>query len=97
MSEHVLSNVMTQSRTTRTADVRYKRMSLAELTTPADGRVCYVKRWWAVTEDGHVLFYKTHRSPQCNPDKRVLEYNPICGTSLQLIAVAYVPHRCDHD
>lgn len=69
------------------------KMPLHELTTPLPGRLVVGARWWAVTPDKCVLFYKTHTSPQCNVDRRIMErLRP--ELDLQFIELAYVPHRC---
>ena len=69
------------------------KMPLSELKTPIAGRLCMGPRWWAVTEDGCVLFYKAYYSPQCNQSKQMVErirpdLNPV------YVEVAFVPHDC---
>lgn len=79
-------------RAPRLPDARYIRMPVSELTTPREGRVCFLDRWWAVHLDSEsVLFFKSYRSPQCNRDRRFFEVNPIACTSPMFIPVAYVP------
>lgn len=78
----------------RRVDDQYIHMHVSDLTTPKPGRICYGPRWWHVTADGEVLFYKHYTSPQCNVDRRVLEYHGIEGCTPQFIEMAFIPHRC---
>jgi hypothetical protein len=74
---------------------------LAKLTSPRSGR-CIANHWWAVTDDGHALFYKWSRrsvsgsSPQCNTDKRIVEHimqhHPF-NVHAEFIPAAYMAHR----
>ncbi|HJV75400.1 MAG TPA: hypothetical protein VJ654_14330 [Noviherbaspirillum sp.] len=69
------------------------KMPLSELTTPKPGRLCKAPAWWAVTDDGCALFYKTYGSPQCNTDRRIVErIRPDCKQVF--IEAAFVPHNC---
>jgi hypothetical protein len=74
------------------------RMPLAELTAPKEGRICMTGRWWLVTKDDHVLFYKSYASPQCNFNKEIAErigsLPPYEGTRAVLVPAAFVPHKC---
>lgn len=66
------------------------KMSLEELTTPKEGRVCRLGRWWAVTEQNEVLFFKRHTSPQCNYNVEVMKsIHP--EARHVFVPVAYVP------
>lgn len=56
-------------------------------------------RWWAVTDDGCVLFFKSHGSPQCNVDKRIVEHLLVRqdypgDPTPQFVELAFLPHRC---
>jgi hypothetical protein len=84
----------TVEREPRQIDSRYIRMPVRELTTPHEGRKCMLDRWWHVTENDEVLFYKGYYSPQCNSDKSVVEHLTIAGCHAVFLSVAYVPHRC---
>lgn len=69
------------------------KMPLSELITPKPGRICVGARWWAVTDDGCVLFWRSHRSPQCNAVREVVErIRP--DLTPQFVEMAFVPHRC---
>lgn len=70
----------------------WRKMTLQDLTTPKPGRICMGPHWWAVTDDGCVLFYGN--SPQCNTDRRVVEHVRKDCTP-KLIEMAFVPHRCE--
>jgi len=55
------------------------KVPLEEVQTYKNGFVCMTNKWWLV-EDGCVLGYKIYGeksklrpSPQCNPDKRLIE------------------------
>lgn len=77
------------------AKVDYIRMSLSDLTTPKGGRIVMTDRWWVVTEDEHVLFYRSYGSPQCNSNKAITErLAPSAGGKPVFVPVAYVPHNC---
>lgn len=66
------------------------KMPLAELTTYTVGRVCASPKWWAVTNDGHVLFFQNYGSPQCNVTLALLKrIRP--GMRYEFIARAFVP------
>jgi len=70
------------------------KMPLAELTTPAPGRMCMGPRYWAVTPDECVLFYRSHGSPQCNTNSAIVErIRP--GLEVRYVPMAFVPHRCE--
>lgn len=76
----------------------WRKMSLQELTTPKNGRLCMLDHWWVVTPDRHVLFYTG--SPQCNANeaiaKRILEkLHP--GCTAEFVDVAYLPQRRQHE
>lgn len=70
------------------------KMPIAELITPKAGRICKAPSWWAVTEDDCVLFYKSYGSPQCNTDKRIVEYI-VPGCRAVFIETAFAPHGCE--
>ena len=73
---------------------RWIKMKVEDLLTPKEGRVCYGPRWWAVTEDDCVLFYKSYNSPQCNTVKSICEHiRPDCR--VEFFDIAFVPHKCE--
>ncbi len=75
---------------------QFSKMSVAELTTPRNGRTMVCDHWWIVTPERDVLFYclKGFFTPQCNTDKRLLETDRICvNFGIEFIPVAYVPSR----
>jgi hypothetical protein len=70
----------------------WRKVPLAELTAYRPGYVCKAPAYWAVTEDGCVLFYeaRTHSSPQCNRDPAIVKHlHPTLEA--RLIEQAYVP------
>jgi hypothetical protein len=70
-------------------------MTIAELTTPKAGRICYPAAYWAVTDDDCVLFYKAYYSPQCNASESVVKHiRP--DLKYKFIEMAFLPHNC-HD
>lgn len=72
---------------------RFKRVSITEVTTPGEGRVCLLNRWWIVTDQEEVLFFRGF-SPQCNHDRSITErLNKIPNTTVRFIEVAYMPRR----
>ena len=69
------------------------KMTLAELTTPRSGKICYGAAWWALTDDDHVLFYKSYGSPQCNTNRAVVErIRP--AMKYVYVSMAFLPHKC---
>jgi len=73
---------------------KFIKMPVSELITPEDGRMVYCNRWWCVTENDEVLFFRSYVSPQCNSDKRLVDR--LCKmkpfkTEAKFISVAYVP------
>lgn len=73
----------------------YLRMPLDVLTTPRDGAICMMNRYWAVTSNDEALFYKSYTSPQCNHDRSIVEHvmkEP--GIKIVFIPVAYIRHSC---
>lgn len=45
----------------------FKKISINKITTPQDGFVVYLDRFW-ITKNGCVFFYRGY-SPQCNSNK----------------------------
>lgn len=72
---------------------KWIKVSVDDLTTPKPGRICKGPAWWAITDDGFALFYKSMSSPQCNADKRIVErVRPDCTP--RFIEMAFVDHNC---
>jgi hypothetical protein len=68
---------------------RYKRVPMAEITTPPSGTVMvYKDHWWAVTENDEVLLWDGH-SPQCNVNKSIVERLSPEGCRPVFIPVAF--------
>lgn len=71
---------------------------ISDITTPKDGRICYCDRWWRVTENDEVLFFKAYTSPQCNSNPEVIKHvnksfnSP--STTPKFIETAFLPHNC---
>ena len=74
-----------------------------DIEKPADGRICKGGRWWLLTENNEVLFYKSYSSPQCNSNRAITAHlshsalsKTACGPlSVVYLSVAFVPHRCE--
>ncbi len=75
------------------ADMKnYLRIPVSELTTPTEGRIVYLNRYWVVTDQDEVLFFRSYSCPQCNPDERLAaRIAPITGGKVQFIPIAYLP------
>ena len=74
---------------------KFIKMPLSELTTPQEGTIVYLDRWWCLTDKEEVLFFRTYNSPQCNRDKRLTDRlceikNDFTVSSI-FVPVAYVP------
>ncbi|MDS1141733.1 hypothetical protein RE432_14930 [Pusillimonas sp. SM2304] len=76
--------------------LKYVAVPVNEITTPQRGTTVYTDMWWAVTDDGCVLFYTgrhpRQRSPQCNVDRRIVEHI-LPGMATVFLPVAFVPPR----
>ena len=81
---------------------KWIRMPLAELTTPAPGRLVMGARYWLVTENGEALFYEGYQYPQCNTcEKLALHWSAAVAKDVgpvhvEHIPMAFVPHACRH-
>jgi hypothetical protein len=55
---------------------------LYDIITPKHNRIVMTERWWALTSNDEVLFYKYYgrfySSPQCNSNFKIVEQ--ICST-----------------
>lgn len=69
----------------------FVRMPLAELTTPRDGAQVYKDRWWAMTEQGEALFYKSYSHPQCNSARSIAERLAPMKNHIEFVPLAFVP------
>lgn len=66
--------------------------TIDEITTPEDGDMVFKDRWWQVTENNEVLFYKDFSAPQCNSYKEVAERIAAkFGRKVVFIPLAFVP------
>ena len=73
---------------------KYILAPIEDIITPKEGRVVFMERWWNVTEDDKVLFYRSYASPQCNSNKRIADH--LCDyrdikTKTVFIPVAFCP------
>ncbi|HYN54355.1 MAG TPA: hypothetical protein VES38_06595 [Methylotenera sp.] len=69
------------------------KMSVEDLTTPKAGKICFHPAYWALTDDGCVLFYKSYGSPQCNMNEEIVKrIRP--ALKVIFIEIAFVPHTC---
>lgn len=71
---------------------KFLKYPLAEIKTPHDGDTVWLDRYWVVTPDEHVLFFRG-RSAQCNTclhimDSMMKRY-PRCR--MELVPVSYIP------
>lgn len=77
---------------------KWIKIPIEDITTPKMGRICYTDRWWVLTPNNEVLFYKSYTSPQCNINKAVIDHALLKlhaeGCTAQFLPVAYLPHRC---
>lgn len=72
---------------------KWIKMTVSDLTTPKPGRIVYGARWWSVTPDDCVLFFKSYCSPQCNVNREVCAHiKP--ELEQRYIEFAFVPHDC---
>lgn len=72
----------------------YILVPMKDILTPKDGRMCFANRWWIVTKDHEVIFFKNYDNPQCNTIKNVTErLCIICkeAVTLEFIDMTYVP------
>lgn len=72
---------------------------LEDIATPKPGRICYGPRWWAVTENDEVLFFKSYSSPQCNQSKDLVKrlgkgFDAPITTTPKFIEMSFLPHSC---
>lgn len=49
---------------------RYRFVSVEKLTTPFDGARVMLNRWWVVTPDRKVMFFRGF-APQCNSEESI--------------------------
>jgi hypothetical protein len=63
------------------------------ITTPNEGDVVYLNRYWSVDPDIGFMFWIDYNHPQCNNDKRVVEQlnKKRPERTIEFLAVAYVP------
>jgi hypothetical protein len=72
------------------------KLPVAYITTPRDGAVVMLNRWWVVDDEGAYLYGRT--SWQCNSDPRLvarLVADMYPGARAEFIPVAYVNHNCN--
>ena len=76
---------------------------ISDIITPKNGRICYCDRWWFITENDEVLFFRSYSSPICNSYLDVMNklgnnFNPPNITlkiTPKFIETAFIPHSCD--
>jgi hypothetical protein len=70
----------------------WTKVPLEDIKTPKTNKMCVGQRFWAVTDDNCVLFFKGH-SPQYNHSEAILKrIRPDCR--VEYIEMAYVQHDC---
>lgn len=65
---------------------------LSPLTNGGCNFTILKNRYWNVTKDNCVLFFKGY-SPQCNINKSIVERNCPKNTGVKLIDLAYIPTK----
>lgn len=77
---------------------QFKKFPLSELTAPKCGGLYFIyhNMYWAVTKKNELLFFRdNYISPQCNPNKEVVENvlckNIDCELRVELIEYVFVP------
>ena len=65
-----------------------------EMTTPKEGYICYLNRYWCLSEDGKIIRYKDY-SWQCNQDKVIAEHlsKRLYSGKVLFLPVAYVTNE----
>lgn len=80
----------------------FLRVPISEITRPKDGRQTLMNRYWIVTENNEVLFYKK-TFPQCNSREDItnslltrfkIHSDPIfTNAKVKFIKLAFIPDR----
>lgn len=71
-----------------------------ELTTPKEGHVVKVDRWWAFLPGQGFIYFSPdgrHWTPQCNSNRAITEAlirQVYPGAEAVFVPVAYEPHNC---
>ena len=72
---------------------------LLDVLTPKPGRMCHGPRWWAVTDNDEVLFFKSYHSPQCNIHKGIVDRLGMGygapPTTPRYLEMTFLPHSCN--
>lgn len=75
--------------------MKYTHLSLERLKTPTNGTLVFTDRYWLVTPQNEVLFFRSYTCPQCNSNKeiaeRILGERIAEGYRVEYVPVAYVP------
>lgn len=67
------------------------KISIETATTPSDEALVKMNRWWVVTPDSEILFYKGC-SAQCNTDRSIAEsIAGDKGLDVVYLACVYIP------
>ena len=72
----------------------YILVPMEDIITPKEGRHVLMERWWNVTENDEVLFYRSYASPQCNSNKSIVDHlwdSKTIKTRSVFIPVAFCP------
>ena len=85
--------------TGHTREGKWIKVPVSDITTPKAGRIVYGARWWAVTDNDEVLFYESYCSPQCNPNKAVVDHvlnreSDMPKTTPRYFEFTFLPHDC---
>lgn len=71
----------------------WTKISIEELTTPRNDKICIASSWWAITPDGFALIYDDV-SPQTNTNRSIVErMRPDCKPVF--IEMAFIDHNCN--
>jgi len=68
--------------------------TVEEMTTPKEGYICYLNRYWCLSEDGKIMRYKGY-SWHCNSQESCAQHiaNKLYCGKILFLPVAYVPNE----
>jgi hypothetical protein len=85
-----------------TAHGKWIVVPILDIIIPKPHRLCYPPAWWIASKNGEVFFYKSYSSPQCNANKEILKYFPLCefkeldvATTPVFLPMTFIPHKCE--
>lgn len=74
---------------------KFKFISLEELTTPHEGDVVFLNRYWLLDEEGRAMIYTNGGAftPQCNSSEAVAQRGASYSSDYRFIPIAYVNRK----